>query len=137
MHPKNHPLLNRWNLGELLIQSPFWIFFYGTGLIFPLQMLTWVVYGLGWYIHPRLYPLPHTTLMDFYAESILWLKNESSFGKQHPKLGRITVYFITVAVLIGIPALFIYYFRFLAWLYLDEPVAQFKELWRLLHNARQ
>lgn len=132
MHPKNHPLLRDGNLLELLLQSLFWVFFYGTGLIFFLQLSTWVVYGLGWYIHPRRYPMPHAAFMDLFAESILWLRKESEFGQRHRLLCNALVYSVTHAAIIGFPYLFIVYFHYLTRLYLNGPVSAFQAIWNAL-----
>jgi hypothetical protein len=118
MHPKDHPLLKPRNFVELFLQSAFWIFFYGTGLVFFLQIFTWIAYGLSWYIHPKLYPLRHIMVLDLYAESMRWLRNESNLGKRRPLLMRVLVYLCTVAVGVGLPLLFITYFKFLVRLYL-------------------
>ena len=129
MHPKNHPLAQPKNLIELLLfQSWFWVIFYGTGIIFFLEIFTYVAYALGWYIHPKLYPLPHTTFLDFYAEFVLWLRKESVLGKNRPQLVTLIVYAITLFVVVGLILLFVIYFRYLAWLWLKEPVQLVKRI---------
>jgi len=116
-----------------LLQSPFWILFYGTGLIFFLQLFTWVVYGLGWYIHPRRYPMPHAAFMDLFAETTLWLRKESELSRRHPLLCNALVYFIALVALVGFPYLFIVYFHYLAWLYLNDPVSKWLGVWNAIY----
>jgi hypothetical protein len=81
MHPKDHQLFKHANLLELAIQSPFWIFAYGTGFIFFLQIFAWVFYGLGWHHHPKTYPMPHVFFFDFVAESMRWIRYEAEWNK--------------------------------------------------------
>ncbi len=128
MHPKDHPVVSWRNLLELLFQAPFWIILYGTGLTFVLQMLTWVFYGMGWYYHPRKYPMPHAQLMEFYAESMRWLRNDSGLSKKYPKIAKAIAYAISATALIGFPFVFVKYCRYLAWLYLGGSITSFQAI---------
>jgi len=130
MHPKDHPVVSGRNLLELFLQAPFWIIFYGTGLTFVLQMATWVLYGMGWYVHPRKYPMPHAQLMEFYAESVRWLRTESNLSRQHPKIAKSTAWAISTAVFIALPVVFVKYCHYIAWLYLGGAVTPFQAIWR-------
>ncbi|WP_133062291.1 hypothetical protein [Paraburkholderia hospita] len=132
MHPKDHPAVSFKNLLELLFQAPFWIILYGTGATFFIQMLTWVFYGLGWYYHPRIYPMPHSQLMDFYAESMRWLRNESRLSRKHPRIARILAYTISAFAFAGFPFIFVKYCHYLAWLYLGDTISGYQRLWNLL-----
>lgn len=130
MHPKKHNLLNHNNLIEFLFQSPFWIIMYGSGLVIPLSALTWVLYGLGLYYHPKRYPLPHIAFLDFFAETMIWVRTESSYPKLIKKI--INLILTTMAV-IGIPYLFYIYFNYLfdVW-YRGEivPIKDLLNLWK-------
>lgn len=117
MHPRDHPLLLPKNLLELLFQSPFWIFIYGTGAVFLLNAFAWLIYGLGWYMHPKRYPMPHAALLDLVAETMLWLRNESELPKSR-RNGLITI--LAIICVVVIPLFFLVYVEYLFWLYFGE-----------------
>lgn len=109
-HPREHPIFKNGNLLELIFQSPVWVIIYGTGLIFILNAFAWCVYGLGWYHHPKTYPMPHAILLDFWAETMRWIKFESSWSCKKKKYSLFTM---GISSVILFPLIFIYYFKFL------------------------
>lgn len=119
MNWKKHPILEPRNMLELLFQSPFWVLIYGSGLVFPLVAFTWLIYGLGWYISPKLYPLPHSVLLELFAEYLIWVRTDSDYSQK--KIKAISI-LISAVCLIGMPLLFILYFRFLFWVWFGEHV---------------
>ena len=90
---------------------------YGTGGIFVLNAISWVVYGLGWHIHPKLYPLLHVTILDLLAETMIWIRTESTYSdiKQ-----RVLVMTISLVAIVAIPTVFLVYAKFLFWLWIGE-----------------
>jgi hypothetical protein len=67
---REHELPRPANLVELLIQSPAWVILYSTGLVVFAEPFQWMLYGLGIWIRPDRYPLPHITLLDFAAHCL-------------------------------------------------------------------
>jgi hypothetical protein len=117
---KKHPILEPRNMLELLFQSPIWVIIYGSGIVFPLVAFTWLIYGLGWHISPKLYPLPHTALLELFAEYLIWVRADSGFSKKKVKIILILV---SAICLLGIPLFFIFYFKFLFWAWFGESLA--------------
>ena len=125
MHPKSHPLFKHGNLIELAIQSPFWVFAYGTGFVFFLEIFAWIVYGLGWHHHPRTYPLPHSIFLDFVAESMRWIRYESTWGIAKK---RLCLWVLGIGSLILFPLVFVYYLKLLFWLWFGGAASGFQQL---------
>ena len=128
MHPKDHPIFKHGNLFELFVQSPYWVFFYGTGLVFVLEMFSWVLYGLGLNFHPKTHPLPHVFVLDFLSEFMRWIRCESGWG-------RVARWFwlsiLAVVGLVFVPFVFVYYFKFIFWFWFDEQGSGIGELLKI------
>jgi hypothetical protein len=114
----SHPLLRRENLIELAIQSPLWVFFYATGLVFFMEVFAWIVYGLGWHINPERYPLPHVMVLSLLAERMRWLRSESDIA---PRRRKLLLVVFSAVMLIGTPLVFVTYVKYLYWLWSGHP----------------
>jgi hypothetical protein len=114
MHPREHPLLVPKNLLELLFQVPVWMFVYGSGLVILMSALAWLMYGLGQHIHPKLYPLPHVAVLDWLAESLIWVRTESEYTGS-ARTSRIVL--LSLAIVVGVPVVFLGYLGYLSWLW--------------------
>ena len=122
---ESHPYKNRKNLIELVFQYPVWIILYGSGLIFPFVGFTWLIYGLGWYISPKLYPLPHSALFELIAEYLIWVRTSSNYSYLKKKLIIVILSMVCVVV---IPLVFIIYFQFLFGLWFGDQLYWYKQL---------
>ena len=129
MHPKSHALFRHGNLIELAIQGPFWVFVYGTGFVFFLEILAWVVYGLGWHYYPKTYPLPHSMFLDFVAELMRWIRYESPWGKTKK---RLWLWMLGLGSWVLFPLVFIYYLKLLFWLWFGDTASGFKRMFDAL-----
>ncbi|WP_027710435.1 hypothetical protein [Zooshikella ganghwensis] len=119
---KSHPYRVPKNIIELAFQSPIWIVIYGSGLIFPLTGFIWLIYGLGLYMSPKLYPLPHTALLELVAEYLIWIRKSSKYSDNKKK--TITI-FVSILCIVAIPVLFVAYFKFLFGLWFGDQLAWF------------
>jgi hypothetical protein len=79
-----------------------------------MEIFAWLVYGLGWHIHPSRYPLPHVMVLDFLAEVQRWLRREANLSNRTRYVLRILISTVTI---VGVPFLFVTYVKYLFWLW--------------------
>ena len=79
-----------------------------------MSAVAWLMYGLGQHIHPKLYPLPHAAVLDLLAETLIWVRTESSYTG-FARTGLILL--ISMTIMVGVPVLFFGYIGYLAWLW--------------------